>query len=720
MMPQPDMQADAGTVRAHLSHITSRWHELDESCLLELVFLSAEDKAKVRQVMHYTPDENGIEMAVSDVKTWNKMGANCYATVNPVSEKNRPDPHKRANASQIIASFFHWADADDEIAANNIRNFVGPKPTFFVITGTEPCVRPHVYWELEEPTRNLDAWSRTQRAIAETLKSDASVVDPPRIMRVAGAVNWPKPQKQAKGYKAELVTMTIKDEDERPPVTSEQMARAFPGGKVAASGGLHIDTGVIETLDRERTAIKAMSGEEWNTNVFRLVGSYVRKGLGDAEILALVEPLTTAGYTVADTRDEVQAMIDRTRSNPAFEGVGRDEQFRELSDTEKDAIPAALFQWWKPIDLASIPAPEFLYSDFYARGYTSLTVAAPKVGKSMLGLAEAIDAATGRGFLTGIRRDPIRVVYYNAEDDQNTVDGRVSALLTEYDIDQSEIVGQLSAVSGVDRGDFFMVSGQDGIINEALFVSLEKFCEQERADLLIFDPLQDLSRSPETNEVFRILGQRLRRLASRCGVGLGLIHHTRKVANGVTPSIDDARGGGAIRGTARFNRVLVAMTEEEGLKAGIENHRHYMRIGDMESNLAPPSADVNRWFEKASVQTPNGQFIGAVRPWEWPDAFDGINPQDARKVQVAVAQMEDNPPLESNRSPQRWVGVVVADVLGLDLDDKAVKARVNTMVKTWIKSGVLEVVDFHDSRAGRDRRAVICGPNNPTAEENYS
>jgi len=473
-------------------------------------------------------------------------------------------------------------------------------------------------------------------------------------------------------------------------------------------------------LDRERTAIQALSGEAWNLAVLKLVGSYVRKGLADSEIQALTGPLTLGGYTAEDTRAEVQGMIDRTRANPKFEGAGsQDEQFREMSEDEKEAIPAAMFAWWEPIDLATIPAPEFLYSDFYARGYTSLTVAAPKVGKSMLGLAEAIDAATGRGFLTGVERAPQRVVYYNAEDDQSAINGRVAALLTEYGIDQSEIAGRLAAVSGVEKEDFFMVSGPDGTINEALFVSIEKFCCEQNADLLIFDPLQDLSRSPETNEVFRVLGQRLRRMASTCRVGLGLIHHTRKVAAGVTPSIDDARGGGAIRGTARFNRILVSMTEDEGLKAGVENHRHFMRIGDMESNLAPPSADVNRWFEKASIQTPNGQYIGAIRAWEWPDAFDGINPQDARKVQLAVAQMESEPPLESNRSPQRWVGVVVADVLGLDLDDKSVKVRIGTLVKTWIKSGVLEVIDFHDSRAGRARRAVICGPNNPTTEENH-
>ena len=701
--------ADTTAVRADLAYMTKRWGELSEPASIEIRCFKEGGRP---QIGRFNPED--LEECVEWIESLNELGFNVYAVRNPV----RATTTGSASDEDIIASFFVWADCDEGTSAENVRQWTGPKYSAVVVTGTVPSMRVHTYWQLAEPCVDLAAWRDVQMNIASHFGSDRSVINPSRIMRVGGTVAFPDSKKQGRGYEKELTVIRTQYEDERAPVTFDQMRRAFGATMPATTAPMQIDTGAVEALDRERTAIQALSGSEWNTAVLKLVGSYVRKGLSDGEIHALTDQLTLGGYSVDQTRVEVQDMIDRTRANPKFDGSGHDEQFCEMSDDEKEAIPAAMFNWWEPIDLTSIPAPEFLYSDFYARGYTSLTVAAPKVGKSMLGLAEAIDVATGRGLLTGVVRDPLKVVYYNAEDDQDAINGRVAALLTEYGIDQSEITGQLAAVSGVESDDFYMVSGQEGVINEALFVSLEKFCAQQGADLLIFDPLQDLSRSPETNEVFRLLGQRLRRMASQCGVALGLVHHTRKVANGVTPSIDDARGGGAIRGTARFNRILVAMTEDEGVKAGIENHRHFLRVGDMESNLAPPSADVNRWFEKASIQTPNGQYIGAVRPWEWPDAFDGVSPSDARKVQLAVAQMEAEPPLESNRSPQRWVGVVVADVLGLDLDEKVEKARVNMMVKAWIKSGVLAVADAHDSRAGRSRRVVIAGPNNPTTEEN--
>ena len=76
---------------------------------------------------------------------------------------------------------------------------------------------------------------------------------------------------------------------------------------------LTVDTGAFETLDRERAAIAAMSGQEWHNSVIRLVASYVAKGLSDGEIHALTDPLTLSGYTVEETRREVQVAIDGAR-----------------------------------------------------------------------------------------------------------------------------------------------------------------------------------------------------------------------------------------------------------------------------------------------------------------------------------------------------------------------------------------------------------------------
>ena len=89
---------------------------------------------------------------------------------------------------------------------------------------------------------------------------------------------------------------------------------------------------------------------------------------------------------------EVSDMINRTRNK-----FDEPEQAEPFTPMEASALPPLQFKAWQQKDLTLITSPTFVYSDFYALGYTSLTVAQPKLGKSMLALAEAIDIATGRG-----------------------------------------------------------------------------------------------------------------------------------------------------------------------------------------------------------------------------------------------------------------------------------------------------------------------------------
>ncbi|MEO1108278.1 MAG: AAA family ATPase [Pseudomonadota bacterium] len=319
-MPEQVISPNVDAITSHLRHITRRWGEVNDDLVLELRFLTAEDRAVVKNVARFKMDEQGTDEAAQHAAAMNQHKLNAYVVVNPIKASAHIEPGKAAKDDDIAASFFHWADADDGQAAQNIKDFVGPRPTFVVLTGTQPCNRPHVYWELEEPTQNLDAWRKTQEAIAATLQTDASVVNPSRIMRIGGTINWPKPQKREKGYATEICDIHIHNEDDRPRVASERMSRAFEGAAPASTSGIQIATSEAPApLDREREAIKAVSGSEWNNAVLRLVGSYVRKGLSDAEIHALTDPLTLPGYSIDETRTEVQDIIDRTRANPKFD-----------------------------------------------------------------------------------------------------------------------------------------------------------------------------------------------------------------------------------------------------------------------------------------------------------------------------------------------------------------------------------------------------------------
>ena len=374
------------------------------------------------------------------------------------------------------------------------------------------------------------------------------------------------------------------------------------------------------------------------------------------------------------------------------------------------------FEAWREIDLAQIPRIRFVYSDIYAAGYLTVTFAAPKTGKSLLALSEAIDAVTGRGFLTREFSESIRVLYYNAEDDLAVIQGRVAAVLEQRGLSQDAIVGRLFVVSGVAvENSIVLIKGERGEVCEPAFQALEELIKRENIGLAIFDPLQDLSQSPETNDVFRALGGRIRALASRCGVAIGLIHHTRKPSAGIKPTLDDGRGGSALRGVARFNRLLVPMTQAEGAEAGVDDFRRFLRIGEAESNLAPPSSARNRWFEKSGVVIAHGDNVATIKPWRWPDTFEGITAEHSCQVRAAIGEREA-PPRE-NCQANDWAGGIVAEVLCLDLNKKADKAKVKRLLKEWIKTDVLRVEHMPYGDKGKATNFVIAGDNNPAVEE---
>ena len=70
-------------------------------------------------------------------------------------------------------------------ATHRIRDVGLPTPTAIVATGNG-C---HAYWRLDEPIEDLDLWSRTQRAMIRALRTDGSIHDAARCMRLPGFAN---------------------------------------------------------------------------------------------------------------------------------------------------------------------------------------------------------------------------------------------------------------------------------------------------------------------------------------------------------------------------------------------------------------------------------------------------------------------------------------------------------------------------------------------------
>ena len=158
---------------------------------------------------HRTPNSgffapSQIDDATTFIIKMNDLKMNAYMTINPIGTK----PHGNAKDDDVACAHLSFADADDLTGLAGIKTMTGEHaPDFIVTTGSVPHERQHAYWRLETPCHDLELWRQSQQNIARNLGTDPSVINPSRIMRVAGTVSYPSQSKVAKGYICELVTL---------------------------------------------------------------------------------------------------------------------------------------------------------------------------------------------------------------------------------------------------------------------------------------------------------------------------------------------------------------------------------------------------------------------------------------------------------------------------------------------------------------------------------
>jgi hypothetical protein len=717
-MQSPAQQADHAEVVKFLRTITDGWAEIaDEQPQLELRCIGLNGSISVARFSH-----TAVEDAAHHAVEMNQHHQNVYACVNPVS----PAADRRgARDADILAAFFCFADADSTDSMANVTAFAGPKFTMSVRTGTVPYLRGHAYWRLEEPVRNLDAWRQVQRDIAARLQTDSTVVNPSRIMRVAGTMSWPPERKRMKGYVPELVTMRTDFSTDRDPVPFERMMRAFPADSAApgtsTGQGVQIDLGQ-QAMDRALAEADILAGKNWHHNVVRLVGSYVSRGLTDAEIHALTDRFTMAGYTVEDTRREVQTAIDGARAkgwtpapDPAAERMAAQIPEQAAGAAESAADGQVGQAWPTPVqafNAALLPRRRWVYDNVYIRSYLTVTASAGGIGKTSLALAEAIAIATGKPILQRPVREQTNTWVINLEDPRAEMNLRLASLMQHYQISHADLAGRLYIDGEDDIQITLAAEGRDGVItNDALLELMATKIREHKIGCVIIDPFVSTHAVNENSNVqVQIVVAMLRKLARDTDCAVHLIHHVRK-GNGDDATVDSIRGANALIGAARAARVINRVTVDDAMRLGIEEDdaTGLFRIDDAKANLAAP-ADKALHMRTIGVEIANGEWIGTVVPITLPDLFDGITAQQTMQVQRVVAEAErNNEPLRDNVQAKQWVGHAIGEVLDIDTTEKHGKARVSGMVKQWVKTGILKVERMYDRKHSREIGTVVVG-----------
>ena len=387
----------------------------------------------------------------------------------------------------------------------------------------------------------------------------------------------------------------------------------------------------------------------------------------------------------------------------------------EIPDAPADA-PDAAPDWpslYDMFDEASIEPRKWIYAHHYLRSFVSVLASAGGIGKTSLQIVEALAIVTGRPLLGEDVKERTNVWIVNLEDPLEEIQRRVLSAMRHYGIKPAEVEGRLFVNAGRDFSLKFGIQTRDGVLpNTKLVEYLCRKIPEKQIGCVFIDPFVGAhSLSSENDNVgINAIVAEIRRVADMTKCAIGLVHHIRK-GNGEDASIDSVRGAGSLIGAARAARVINRMSPDDAAKLGIDETeaRSIFRVDDGKANLAPPAAAaVYRKME--GVKIDNGEWIGVCIPYTLPDAFDGISAKDAKAAQriVADAHTDGEPLRESSQSP-KWVGLPIADMLGIDITEKKGKAKVSSIIKTWMKSNVLATEKMFDQKKGREVPVIVVG-----------
>lgn len=745
-----NLQPDIDAMRRHILVMFGA----ATSGLVELAWISAGRGSGARLF-----DLTAVDELVEQAASWNLEGRNIYYGVT----LKHPDtaPFGRTSDTDADAATAFWADFDEAGSSDRADRLARKfPPTFRVTTGTVPHVRQHFYWLLDEAVRDM-AHARAQvSALAATLGGDPSVVNPGRLMRLAGSISWPtKP-----GRVVQLVTMT----EGGPTYTADMIARAVPyGAPVAAllpsalpvsslsppAPQVPVGTGSLGVLEaRLEDGREEYMRDTVHACGVELVGTTGAWPTAD-ELFAVAWPqfarkvdLSRPGrITAANAQDEMRAKCAAWVRKAAAGGHGEIERMVEgyqsrqrasarpgptagqqqasgqgggfeaaaggQGQAGQDEPPADLARPFTIRPTSEIPRRRWLYADSYIRSFVSVLAAPGGAGKTTLYVVEALSIATGKPLLGITPAERTGVWIMNLEDPADEMERRIGAAAKHYGLDQADIEGRLFVDAGRDKPLLMAQQTRDGItIHKPMVDAIVAKIRANKIGVLIVDPfVASHSVSENDNQAINAVLALWRLIADLTGCCIVLVHHFRKL-NGEEGSIDSVRGGSAIIGAVRTARVMNTMTEAEAAKLGVEGsqRRRFVRIDNAKNNLAPP-ADHASWIELVSVDLGNGSGIsdqggdkvGVATPWEPPSAWEGVTEQHMRDVYNYLDRhgpQRWHPEAEDNS----WFGWQVMKICGIEEAERN-KGRVKAMLKTWQDAGL---ITKDDHRGGKYRKLL--------------
>jgi hypothetical protein len=410
----------------------------------------------------------------------------------------------------------------------------------------------------------------------------------------------------------------------------------------------------------------------WHNSVLRLVASWINRGLSDKEIHLFAPALTRPGYTVRQTHEEIQKMIEGAR------------QKWQLPDRDPfaDAAPPAEKQgiWTDDSDdLDDIPERPWLAQGILLRGAVTLLSGQGAGGKSSFIVAFTTSMAAGVQFGKITPKEKFRSINFNVEDDKDEQRRRYAAFLAASNHIDRSAIRNVIRVGPEGVGTLFQRDPDTGVVTPtAAMEDLKKLVVENDIDCVIFDPMAELHNAEENdNTAMRSILAAFRGFAKETNAGVMVLHHDRKGV-GVAGDVDRMRGASSLQGAARIVLTLTRMTEEEAEALGIpvEERTSYIRIDNAKANYTKLGEAM--WYKLTSQTISNGESIGACLPWTPPDRINSLTGE--MKIEILRLMLEAGPAKcrahhHSNDYAPRWLGEIIG------ADEKLVKQYLDACIK---------------------------------------
>lgn len=753
-LPGMPHQPSPDDIRRHIEWLVEPARGAYDDALIEIAYDGEGRGPSMARLFGLDEIDAAVAFAVSKNIEWRNvyLGAALRAPDTDRTKRSTGDDFYVATAVPI--------DIDHDYDATRARMAAVCDDGLVVTTGLTPERRSQHWTRLIEPCDDDLAFEHAFGALVSHTGADMKVKDKARIMRLGGTVSFPRDAKKlAAGYCTEL---TVVSHNEVARASDVEALKALEPG--AATSRPFDASNRPQGSGVERRGIVG-SGPVFNGREehFRnLLLKHVRsfqaengadpdpEDLWSAAFAEFSDPAlvdNTDGRWTSDAgqtelRSRLHNTLRRLRSGRlARSGLysidteaGREEaeaaQARReetrvariteaaavVATAEEDvrlagALTATRYRW---VDAAKIPPRDLLYGKHFFRKFLGVTVSPGGLGKSSNAIVECLSMVTGRTLIGEAPKGELKVWYWNGEDPEEELQRRIAAACVHFNITEADIGDRLFVDSGRDKEIVIAREDRNGFqiaipVVEALIDTIRR----NGIDVLIVDPFV-ASHAVSENDNTKIEGvvRQWMRVAEEGACSVELIHHVRKPGGGANQetTVDDARGAGALLAKARSARVLNGMSAAEADEIGIDRKDRwaFFRIDNGKANLMPRGGDA-RWRRMVGVPLGNRidaqeDNVGVATEWTKPSALEGIKEHHLYAARAAVAGGEWREDIRASN----WVGVAIAGALAINIEDPQGKARVKNIIRTWVKSGMLDVVQALDG-SRRPRQFVVVG-----------